>query len=488
MAETIKDFVFKGKITSGDNKAKALIVLTTKLEAKNDKAPTVSKLVEKCKERGLKCIVIDTTSGEIEKTSSGLYIIGDKNGKKSEVDINNSVVLARRSAIESTGAIKFFQKLESIGFISINSLKSVMLCEDKLDTVELLKEKGISVPKTALVSSENDIESSLEKIGGVFPIVVKLLSGTKGIGVFQIDSHPSLISTLQAIWKLSQDTELILQEKIAAEYDLRIHVLGSKAGTDEGFNYKVIGAMRRNKITGDFRTNFSLGGETEKVELTPEIEKMAIESAKCTGCSWCGVDVIVSEEDERPYVLEVNASPGTSGIEKTTELPITDMVLDFIMEKKNWNYPIKMIGFREVFTIKGVGDFVGKSDTGNGAISCSVHADYFEEEEGFMSWTIGGKSFRHRVVEYSKAEIGEKIEKRPVILLDIEFDGTVYRDVKFSLVDRTAKSTPLLLNRTFMELAGIVVDPSRTFLVSSVPGDYSPGKAKGVAIAGIDVI
>lgn len=487
MTETIKDFVFRGKSPSGNNKAKTVIVLTTKLEARNDKAPTVSKLVEKCKERGIKCVVIDTSSGEIEKTISGLFIIGDKRGKRTEVDINNSVVLARRSAIESTAAIKFFQKLESLGFISINSLKSVMLCEDKLDTVEALQERGIPVPKTALVSSEDDIDNAVNKIGGGFPLVVKLLNGTKGIGVFQIDSHASLVSTLQAIWKLSPETELILQEKIPAEYDLRIHVLGSKDGPDEGFNYRIIGAMRRNKIEGDFRTNFSLGGETEKIELSEEVQKIALESAKCTGCSWCGVDIIVSSDEKRPYVLEVNASPGTSGIEKTTEIPITDLVLDFITERKNWNYPTKLIGFRESFVIRGVGEFVGKSDTGNGAISCSVHADYFEEVDGFMNWTIGGKSFSHRVVEYSKAEVGSNVEKRPVILLDIEFDGTVYRNVKFSLVDRTSKSTPLLLNRSFMEQAGLVVDPSRTFLASSMPNDYSPSRAKGDAIAGIDI-
>ena len=472
--EDIDDFKFKGKPKKKE-KASSLILLTTRLGKEGFNAPTVKKLVNKCKARGIKCVVIDTPYGEIEKTSSGTYLIGNKGEEKTEVEVSNTMILPRRSSIENTAAVKFFQKLESIGFTSINSLKSVLMCEDKLDTCEKLQEnvKGIS--------------GALEEIGGKFPVIVKLLSGTKGIGVFQSDSPESLVSSLQTIWKLSPRTELLLQEKIEAEYDLRIHVLGNRDGSDEGYNYEVIGAMKRIKIEGDFRTNFSLGGETEKVELTKEIEKIAINCAKSTGCGWCGVDIIIENETGDPYVLEVNASPGTDGIEKTTGLSITEMVLDFVSNKKNWSHPTKVIGFREIFTIKGVGNFVGKSDTGNGAISCSLHADKFELIDGFMVWSIGKKEFKNRVVEYSHPEVGAETEKRPVILLDIEFDGTTYRKVKFSVVDRKNKSTPLLINRSFMETAGLIIDPSRTFIITNKPENYNPLDAKGDARGGIDI-
>ena len=487
MEKSISNFVFKGKSKVKKEKPSSLIVLTTRLGKSGAIAPTVKKLVAKCAKRGIKCVVIDTPYGEIEKTESGSYLVGNKGEKKVEVDVSNTMILPRRSSIENTAAVKFFQKLESIGFTSINSLKSVLMCEDKLDTCEKLQEKGIPVPKTSLVSSLKDVDEAIEEVGGKFPLVVKLLNGTKGIGVFQIDSHPSLISSLQTIWKLSPNTELLLQEKIEAEYDLRIHVLGNRDGSDEGYNYEVIGAMKRIKIEGDFRTNFSLGGKTEKVELTKDIEKIAILCAKSTGCGWCGVDIIVEEKTGDPYVLEVNASPGTDGIEKTTGLPITEMVLDFLSNKKNWSHPTKVIGFREIFTIKNVGDFVGKSDTGNGAISCSLHADSFEEADGFIKWKIGDKEYKDRIIEYSHPEIGSETEKRPVIYLDVEFDGTTYTKVKFSVVDRKNKSTPLLINRSFMEKAGLVIDPSRTFIVTNKPEGYNPGEAKGDSRGGINL-
>lgn len=484
-------FVFQGagKPKAVSKKPISLIILTTKLESKkNTLAPTVKKMMEKSNSLGFKCIIINTAQGEIEKTETGSFFIRNKGSQvKHEIDIKNAVVLARRSSINSTAAVKFFEKLESLGFVSVNSPKAVLLCEDKLDTVQKLQEKGIPTPKTALISSEDDIENAINKIGGKYPIVVKTLSGTKGIGVFQIDSKESLTSTLQTMWKLSPETELIVQEKIEADYDLRIHVVGSRNSTGDGDNYTIIASMKRNRVENDFRTNVSLGGVAEAVEIPKEIEKIAIGAAKATECSWCGVDIIIGKNTGVPYVLEVNASPGTDGIEQATGLDVTGIILEFILNKKNWNYPRKMVGFREIFDVKGVGKFIGKLDTGNGAIACSLHADSSEESDGFLNWTVGGKSFSHRIMEYSHAEVGDQTDKRPVILLDIEFGKMVYKKVKFSVVDRTNKSTPMLINRGFMEIAGLVVDASKTFLLTDEPEDYSPLNAKGEPLAGIEL-
>ena len=487
-----EDFVFQGagKPKAGFKKPISLIILTTKLESKkNTLAPTVKKMMEKSSSLGFKCIIINTSQGEIEKTESGSFFIRNKGSQiKHEIDIKNAVVLARRSSINSTAAVKFFEKLESLGFVSVNSPKAVLLCEDKLDTVQKLQEKGIPTPKTALISSEDDIENAINKVGGKYPVVVKTLSGTKGIGVFQIDSKESLISTLQTMWKLSPETELIVQEKIEADYDLRIHVVGSRNSTGDGDNYTIIASMKRNRVENDFRTNVSLGGIAEAVEIPKEIEKIAIGAAKATECSWCGVDIIIGKNSGVPYVLEVNASPGTDGIEQATGLDVTGIILEFILNKKNWNYPRKMVGFREIFDVKGIGKFIGKLDTGNGAIACSLHADSSEESsDGFLNWTVGGKSFSNRIMEYSHAEVGDQTDKRPVILLDIEFGKMVYKKVKFSVVDRTNKSTPMLINRGFMEIAGLVVDASKTFLLTDEPEDYSPLNAKGEPLAGIEL-
>jgi hypothetical protein len=141
-----------------------------------------------------------------------------------------------------------------------------------------------------------------------------------------------------------------------------------------------------------------------------------------------------------------------------------------------------------LITIPGVGTFVGKLDTGNGSTSCSLHADSVEENNGEVIWTLGNQQFINKIVGQSKAEVGEKIHHRSVINLDVEFNGIVYKKVKFSLVDRTEKSTPLLLNRDFLSSAGLIVDPSEDFVITDRPEGYSPKDAKGDPIAGVEVV
>lgn len=480
----LEDFTFKGITRKKKEKPLTIVVLTTRL-GKKGMAPTTEKISDICKERGIRCIIIDTEKGSIQKTQKGSFLISSNNEKQQEIYLDRTIILTRRSSIKNNAAKGFFQKLEDLGFPCVNSYDSVILCEDKFQTTRKLQLNEIPVPKTSLISNVSGIDDAVEEIGGKYPVVCKFLSGTKGIGVFMIDSRPSLISTLQAIWHLSPETEVLIQEKIEAEYDLRIHVI-AESDRIAGREYKVIAAMKRGKIEGDFRTNYSLGGSTEHFELTDQLERIAIESAKATGCLWCGVDIII-DQDNNPFVLEVNASPGTTGIEKTTGIPVTEIIIDFLLNKKNWVKPKKESGFREMISIEEVGTFVAKLDTGNGATSCSLHADNIEEKDGYVKWSIGGKEYKSEVVGTSRAEIGEKIHKRSVINLNVDFAGRVYKNVKFSLVDRTEKSTPLLLNRQFLSRAGIIVNPSEDFILSDRPEGYAPRIAKGDPLAGVDI-
>ena len=425
-----------------------------------------------CEERGVRCLIIDTEKGTVQKTNKGTYLISSRGGKQQEIYIDRTIVLTRRSSIKNNAAKGFFKKMEDLGFPCVNSYDSVIICEDKLQTTRKLQLAKIPVPRTALISSEADIDKAVEEVGGEYPVVCKFLSGTKGIGVFMIDSRPSLLSTLQALWYLSPGTEIVLQEKIDADYDLRIHVVAESDGM-AGREYKVIAAMKRIKIKGDFRTNFSLGGDTEKVKLSKNPAASVNDAESPEG---------------NPYVLEVNASPGTTGIEKTTDIPVTDIIVDFLLDKKNWVKPKKVTGFREMITVSGIGTFVGKLDTGNGATSCSLHADSIKEVDGSVHWKLGNQEFVNKIVGQSKAEIGEKIHHRAVVNLDVDFSGVVYKKVKFSLVDRTEKSTPLLLNRDFLSAAGLIVDPSEDFVLTDRPEGYSPKDAKGDPIAGVNIM
>ena len=56
-------------------------------------------------------------------------------------------------------------------------------------------------------------------------------------------------------------------------------------------------------------------------------------------------------------------------------------------------------------------------------------------------------------------------ETRPVIKLDLKFQDTTYKDLLFTL-DNRGEKTPILINRAFMKLTNLAVDPSRKFILT----------------------
>jgi hypothetical protein len=157
------------------------------------------------------------------------------------------------------------------------------------------------------------------------------------------------------------------------------------------------------------------------------------------------------------------------------------------MDKTNWIRSRKRVGFREVIQIPNIGDVVAKFDTGNGSLSCTITYDKLDvnEKDKLVKWTLGKRDFESKFIGFTETEVGDTIEKRPVIEMDIQFAGKVYKKVAVALDDRSTKSTKFLVNRKFMERIGCSVDPMRTFVVTSFPEDYHGGEAKKDPHAGI---
>lgn len=449
------------------------------LLSNDDNSDTAKMFLESCKKKNIIGHVFDIENTMIE--FSDTHVLKSKD-KKVEINQDSTVFVLRRGTLSSEhtrGIVKF---LEKQGYFCINSLESMDNCENKYITSQILESHDVSVPKYALIPNENFIDSALEKIGGKFPVIMKLLSGTQGIGVSIIESYSSLKSVYQTLKKVSGQSEILIQEKIESDYDIRIQVIT---------NHKLkptktlIGCMKRSKVEKDFRTNYSLGGEISKIEVSKEVEELAFKAANAVGCIWCGVDVMIDKKTKTPYVLEVNASPGVDGMSTVLKKPVFNELLDFIENRENWVFSPVAVGYLEMMTVDGIGDMVAKFDTGNSSLSCAFHADNLEEKNGILHWEVKGKKFKSKIVDYSNSEIGEEKVKRPVIEIDIIFNNRLFTGVRVSPTDRAIKSTPFLVNRKFMRYIGVVVDPHSTFLVTDSPKDYNPKRAKTDSHAGI---
>jgi ribosomal protein S6--L-glutamate ligase len=381
-------------------------------------------------------------------------------------------------------------QLQKAGYFTLNSLESMEVCENKYVTAQVMEEYNLPVPRYSFIQSEDHLDSSLSAVGGKFPLIMKLLSGTQGIGVSIVDSYASYKSVYQTIKKLNSTSEILIQEKIDSNFDLRIQVIIKNLGKinyqENPDNFIVLGAMKRKAIKKDFRTNYSLGGQVEKYNLPEKLKEIACNAAAAVGCHWCGVDIMIDSKTKKPYILEVNSSPGTEGISKAIGVPIVAKVIEYISDKENWVLPEYSIGYLETVTIPGVGEMVAKFDTGNGSTSCSIHADSVEEKGKKLIWTCGDKKFVSDIIGYSDAEVGKNTHTRPVIEMDIVFNDIRITKVRVSPLDRSGKSTPFLANRSLMRKLGMIVNPNKAFVITDMPGDdYSPKSAKGKEHAGI---
>jgi ribosomal protein S6--L-glutamate ligase len=472
------DFVLNEAKKTSKEKVKVVLLSNISEESK-----TVPSIKAECERRGIKFAVINIDKAKLTKNSDGETFTIYDNESKMKISSDDTAILTRRGVVKSTYTRDIVEQLETANFFVVNTLESIVACENKYVTSKILMEAGIPVPRMALIENEDSLEDAVKTVGGQFPVVLKMLSGSQGIGVSIVDSLASLKSVMQTIWKANSNVELLIQEKIDSDYDLRIHVLTRKfnSPTPDETDSVLLGYMRRNRVKKDFRTNYSLGGSVQKTKVTPEQEEMSIESAKAIGCNWCGVDIIVDKKTGKNYVLEVNASPGTEGLKKATGVDVVKDVIDFIEDKTNWIRSKKTIGFREVVTIPGIGDVISKFDTGNGALSCSLTYDKskLSEDKKFVDWELGSKKFKSKVIGFSNAEVGHVVQERPIIEMDVIFAGKTYKDVHISLVDRKEKSTKFLANRKFMERIGCSVSPFKTFIVTSFDGEYSVLDAKG---------
>ena len=422
---------------------------------------TAKRFVEEGKKLGLDVYVLQVENSYISYEDGGykVYNHDDKDGF--EISSTNTIAIVRGTVRLKKSWLDLLSRLEKIGICMVNSRETVELSSDKYRSYLKLQDYGLTQPKTELIPNGKLWKTAVEKLDSKFPIIMKTLEGSKGVGVLFVESERQIESLVQLLSQQNEDIDLLVQEYIKTDGDVRVIVLGGK----------IIGSMKREVIEGDFRSNVSQGAKVTKYPLTElEIEQCLL-AAKAIDGSWSAVDIIPSEKPKTipPYILEVNHSPGTAGIEKATGKNIVGEVIEYFSDPKHRYSIPSQVGFLEVISIKPFGEIIAKFDTGNSAKSPTIHAEKVSVKDGQVTWTYKGKTVESKLIRISNVHVGglnNYTEKRYTILLDIEFAGTVYKDVDVMLDDRGDRS-PVLLNRKLMRQMNVMVNPQRKYVVTT---------------------
>ena len=447
---------FKSFITEENSEKYRILVISA--EPNNAKLfHTAQRVTDEAKKLGHEVYVVKVEGAYIEY-DNGYKIYNADDDKGFEIGDENTVAIVRGSVRLKQSWLDLLSQLEKIGVCMVNSRQTVAISSDKYRTYLKLQDFGLTQPRTVLIPDVNGVDKAVEILDKKFPLILKTLEGSKGVGVLFIESERSLKSIIQLLFSQNEDVDLLIQEYIKTDGDIRVIVLGGK----------VIASMKRAVIEGDFRSNVSQGAKVKEYNLTDlEIEQCLL-AAKAVDGIWTAVDFIPSSDKENkpPYILEVNHSPGTEGIEEATNKNIVKIVVDHFSNPKNRYSVPNVCGFYETLDIKPFGKLVGKFDTGNAQYSV-LHADDVKADGKQITFTHHGKTVKTKNYGKYTSVTGGGDDERYIVRFDITFAGTTYKDIEFGLDNRDKMGTEVLLNRKMMSKMNVMVNPRRKYIVTT---------------------
>lgn len=286
------------------------------LSAKPDLYST-RRLLEAARQRDHECLVVNHLNCHVMIEGGKPSVLYQGH----ELDSLDAVVPRIGASVTDYGCA-VVRQFEMMNVFTTGKSQAIMRSRNKLRSLQVLSKAGVGLPKTVFANHPKNGEiTQLIKLVGGPPVVIKLLEGTQGIGVVLAETTKAAKSTIEAFYGLKK--HVLVQEFVAEARgaDIRAFVVGGR----------VIGAIRRQGLEGEFRSNIHRGGNAVAVQLAPDEEQTAIAAARALGLKVAGVDMLPS--DRGPLVMEVNSSPGLEGIETATGIDIATEIIAYIEDK-----------------------------------------------------------------------------------------------------------------------------------------------------------
>ena len=454
--KNFQSFITEENVNDGDIQ----IAVLTKVSSK-EKEIVSNQIKEYADKNKIPCHIINTkkawvSTNDVER---GLISISDKEGNKVDFEIPKTVVFVRAGVLDDEVGLALLSTFEKAGAFMINNRDGMLTCDNKMSTYITFNQNGIQTPRTSIINNEESVQDAHKRIGGKFPVIIKTITGTQGIGVSIVNDYKSMISVIQSLWKFNAD--LLIQEFLEMDFDIRTIVVDGV----------IIASTKRIKPKEDFRSNIHRGADSKPHVLSDDEKKLILDAYRTTGAYMVGVDHTIV--NGKTYILECNGSPGIGSNfgngdgKNTTNERLIEKILDHVGKvKSRFVGSTQTAGYVERLEIVGLGPFRAKFDTGNGTKASMFHVDKLEIKGKTAKWERDGKKFVNNIIGVSRPVHVDQIDKRPIILVDIKFNNTLYKDVPIGLTTRDSRST-FLINRELLTRFKVAVNPDRKFVLSS---------------------
>lgn len=258
-------------------------------------------------------------AGVLEKFTDARLIVLEKNELPAGLDPQEDVIFpVLHGKWGEDGGIQ--KLLEARGFHYVGSdAKASALCMDKLATKDVASGAGVRlVPGSSfrkVRGIEPDHEALVEALGE--SLVLKAARQGSSLEMHFTES----LEELKALTPSLRETDWVVEKRIRGT-DLTL-------GLFEGKALSIVKIQPVNSVHYAYENKYTAGMANYECPakfpeaLTQEIKAMAEAAYAAAGCrDYARIDFILSEEDGKPYFLEINTIPGytpMSGLPQSAE-------------------------------------------------------------------------------------------------------------------------------------------------------------------------
>ena len=233
-------------------------------------------------------------------------------------DFSKTSPVKKGDIVYRVGRSKFLRVLENF-FITPDAATFYLDPMSRTGDPFALAKNGVPTPRTIFcsVKKRTRLMQYVASLGG-FPIILKALGGTRGLGVIKLDSFAALFG--MADYLLSQEKSFTLMEYIPVKNSARFVVLGGR----------VIASYEYIAKDGDFRTNEAGTPTCRAKKYADHLEKIAAKATATFGLEFGGVDMLI--HGKNAYVTEVNFP---CNFVRAQKLLHRDIALEMVQYLKN---------------------------------------------------------------------------------------------------------------------------------------------------------
>jgi len=299
------------------NSPKACCIIVTMriaLLSRNARLYSTRRLAQAARSRGHPLTIIDTLHIPVQVG------MGSKTSPIEPLPSVDAIIPRIGTSITFYG-LAVVRQFEAKGVVTTATSEAIACSRDKLHSLQIMNSNGLPIPNTTVVSDPDDALKAIQTAGGL-PVILKLIRGTQGRGVFLAREMHTVTSVLRTVHRASE--QMLVQEYIreSRASDIRVIVVGNRC----------VAAMQRTASHGDFRSNLHRGGTARPITLDENTRRLAAQAARAHGLAVAGVDLLFS--DRGPLLLEVNSSPGLEGIEMTTGIDVAEEIVRHLEQEE----------------------------------------------------------------------------------------------------------------------------------------------------------